>query len=254
MLAHQQGCPLIRPASIAMLMHPPAHVSLLSRSLVHSAQQMYTVAVDDAVAQAAAAATTVAANGADSSQNGGTFGFLADGFEAFLKVRAHMLASAAAGGLPQLGLRGTGQARLAIWCACDPVAAVVPQTQQPQQQPCGSCVAWSAAVSLCSESPALPHCLQVLEGGLARAGVPYSYGFAIILLTVLVKVATYPLTKKSVSVVSCKHWASPRLVVVQSCPAASRHAPAEAVLSDSSSREQQGGSAPPVLPHTQVDA
>jgi membrane protein insertase Oxa1/YidC/SpoIIIJ len=41
--------------------------------------------------------------------------------------------------------------------------------------------------------------LQVLEGGLARAGVPYSYGFAIILLTIMVKVATYPLTKKSVS-------------------------------------------------------
>lgn len=41
--------------------------------------------------------------------------------------------------------------------------------------------------------------LQVLEGGLARAGVPYSYGFAIILLTVMVKAATYPLTKKSVS-------------------------------------------------------
>jgi hypothetical protein len=52
-------------------------------SLAHSTQQLYTVAVDDVVAQAAAAATTVAA---DDSQSGGTFGFLADGFEAFLKV------------------------------------------------------------------------------------------------------------------------------------------------------------------------
>lgn len=42
-------------------------------------------------------------------------------------------------------------------------------------------------------------CCQVLEGGLERAGVPYSYGFAIILLTVMVKLATFPLTKKSVS-------------------------------------------------------
>lgn len=49
----------------------------------------------------------------------------------------------------------------------------------------------------------------MLEGGLARAGVPYSYGFAIILLTVLVKAATYPLTKKSVSVVSCKYPGCP---------------------------------------------
>jgi YidC/Oxa1 family membrane protein insertase len=40
---------------------------------------------------------------------------------------------------------------------------------------------------------------QVLEGGLSRAGVPYSYGFAIILLTIMVKVATFPLSKKSVS-------------------------------------------------------
>jgi hypothetical protein len=39
----------------------------------------------------------------------------------------------------------------------------------------------------------------VLEGGLDRAGVPYSYGFAIILLTIMVKVATFPLSKKSVS-------------------------------------------------------
>lgn len=86
-----------------------AHVSLLSRSLVHSAQQMYTVAVDDAVAQAAAAATTVAANGADSSQDGGTFGFLADGFEAFLKVRARACVSSSRRATPAEGLRGTGQ-------------------------------------------------------------------------------------------------------------------------------------------------
>lgn len=66
---------------------PLLHTSV-SHSLAHSAQQLYTVAIDDAVAQAAAAVTTVAANGADtSSQGGGTFGFLADGFEAFLKVR-----------------------------------------------------------------------------------------------------------------------------------------------------------------------
>jgi hypothetical protein len=63
-----------------------AAVSCLPCSLAHSAQQLYTVAVDDVVAQAAAAATTVAANGADGSKDGGTFGFLADGFEAFLKV------------------------------------------------------------------------------------------------------------------------------------------------------------------------
>lgn len=40
--------------------------------------------------------------------------------------------------------------------------------------------------------------LQVLKDGLSTVNVPYSYGFAIILLTVLVKAATFPLTKKQV--------------------------------------------------------
>jgi membrane protein insertase Oxa1/YidC/SpoIIIJ len=40
---------------------------------------------------------------------------------------------------------------------------------------------------------------QVLEDGLEKVHVPYAYGFAIIALTVLVKLATYPLSKKSVS-------------------------------------------------------
>jgi membrane protein insertase Oxa1/YidC/SpoIIIJ len=39
---------------------------------------------------------------------------------------------------------------------------------------------------------------QVLKDGLLSLHVPYSYGFAIILLTVLVKAATFPLTKKQV--------------------------------------------------------
>lgn len=38
----------------------------------------------------------------------------------------------------------------------------------------------------------------MLDGGLETLGVPYSYGFAIILVTILVKVGTYPLTKKQV--------------------------------------------------------
>ena len=40
--------------------------------------------------------------------------------------------------------------------------------------------------------------LQVLKDGLSTVNVPYSYGFAIILLTVLFKAATFPLTKKQV--------------------------------------------------------
>lgn len=40
--------------------------------------------------------------------------------------------------------------------------------------------------------------LKAIQGVLVRANVPYSYGFSIILLTVLVKILTYPLTKKQV--------------------------------------------------------
>lgn len=40
--------------------------------------------------------------------------------------------------------------------------------------------------------------LEVLDSGLEGAGVPYAYGFAIIALTCLVKLATFPLTQKQV--------------------------------------------------------
>ncbi|CAN6472534.1 unnamed protein product [Victoria cruziana] len=38
--------------------------------------------------------------------------------------------------------------------------------------------------------------LKILKDGLSAVHVPYAYGFAIILLTVIVKAATFPLTKK----------------------------------------------------------
>jgi len=38
-----------------------------------------------------------------------------------------------------------------------------------------------------------------LKDGLSAVHVPYAYGFAIILLTIIVKAATYPLTKQQVS-------------------------------------------------------
>ena len=46
--------------------------------------------------------------------------------------------------------------------------------------------------------------LQFLKDGLMKLHVPYSYGFAIILLTLIVKLATYPLTKQQVSVLPCQ--------------------------------------------------
>lgn len=40
--------------------------------------------------------------------------------------------------------------------------------------------------------------LEFLQTGLNAAHVPYSYGYSIILLTLLVKLATFPFTKKQV--------------------------------------------------------
>jgi hypothetical protein len=44
--------------------------------------------------------------------------------------------------------------------------------------------------------------VQVIDKGLESLHVPYSYGFSIIILTFLVKVATFPLTQKQVWL----HW------------------------------------------------
>jgi YidC/Oxa1 family membrane protein insertase len=40
--------------------------------------------------------------------------------------------------------------------------------------------------------------VQILDTVLDRLHVPYSYGFAIILLTIIVKALTFPLSKKQV--------------------------------------------------------
>ena len=40
--------------------------------------------------------------------------------------------------------------------------------------------------------------LKLIDASLANMGVPYSYGFSIIVITLLVKFATYPLSKKQV--------------------------------------------------------
>jgi hypothetical protein len=54
--------------------------------------------------------------------------------------------------------------------------------------------------------------IQVLKDGLSAVHVPYSYGFAIILLTIIVKAATLPLTKKQVIVLTNLNKIAPRLV------------------------------------------
>ena len=66
------------------------------------------------------------------------------------------------------------------------------------------------------QCPYESHCsrkdaLQLIDGGLEQLSVPYSYGFSIILLTLLVKVATFPLTQKQVCP-KCCHETTARLI------------------------------------------
>uniref|UniRef100_A0A5B6YNA8 Membrane insertase YidC/Oxa/ALB C-terminal domain-containing protein n=1 Tax=Davidia involucrata TaxID=16924 RepID=A0A5B6YNA8_DAVIN len=57
--------------------------------------------------------------------------------------------------------------------------------------------------------------LKVLKDGLTAVHVPYAYGFAIILLTVLVKVATFPLTKKQVESTLAMQNLQPKIKAIQ---------------------------------------
>ncbi|XP_010044520.2 ALBINO3-like protein 1, chloroplastic [Eucalyptus grandis] len=57
--------------------------------------------------------------------------------------------------------------------------------------------------------------LKVLKDGLSTVHVPYAYGFAIILLTVLVKAATFPLTKKQVESAMAMRSLQPQIKAIQ---------------------------------------
>ncbi|NP_001152272.1 Inner membrane protein ALBINO3, chloroplastic [Zea mays] len=64
-------------------------------------------------------------------------------------------------------------------------------------------------------SEALEVVLKVLKDGLSAVHVPYSYGFAIILLTIIVKAATLPLTKKQVESTMAMQNLQPQLKAIQ---------------------------------------
>ncbi|KAK2999513.1 hypothetical protein RJ639_023279, partial [Escallonia herrerae] len=57
--------------------------------------------------------------------------------------------------------------------------------------------------------------LKILKDGLSGLHVPYAYGFAIILLTVLVKAATFPLTKKQVESAMSMRSLQPQIKAIQ---------------------------------------
>lgn len=62
---------------------------------------------------------------------------------------------------------------------------------------------------------ALELILKVLKDGLQAVHVPYAYGFAIILLTILVKGATFPLTQKQVESTMAMKSLEPKIKAIQ---------------------------------------
>ncbi|KAL0911697.1 hypothetical protein M5K25_019856 [Dendrobium thyrsiflorum] len=64
-------------------------------------------------------------------------------------------------------------------------------------------------------SEAMEVVLKVLKDGLSAVHVPYAYGFAIILLTVIVKAATFPLTKKQVESTLAMQNLQPKIKAIQ---------------------------------------
>ncbi|PSS14267.1 Inner membrane protein like [Actinidia chinensis var. chinensis] len=64
-------------------------------------------------------------------------------------------------------------------------------------------------------SEAMEVVLKVLKDGLTAVHVPYAYGFAIILLTVLVKIATFPLTKQQVESTLAMQNLQPKIKAIQ---------------------------------------
>ncbi|GAU43206.1 hypothetical protein TSUD_300930 [Trifolium subterraneum] len=57
--------------------------------------------------------------------------------------------------------------------------------------------------------------LKILKDGLSTLHVPYAYGFAIIMLTVLVKAATFPLTRKQVESAMAMRSLQPQIKAIQ---------------------------------------
>ncbi|KAI8474487.1 MAG: 60Kd inner membrane protein-domain-containing protein [Monoraphidium minutum] len=57
--------------------------------------------------------------------------------------------------------------------------------------------------------------LKQIQGVLVKLGVPYSYGYSIILLTVFVKALTYPLTKKQVESAMAVQSLKPRIDMIK---------------------------------------
>ncbi|KAM1167501.1 hypothetical protein ACFX19_030050 [Malus domestica] len=94
-----------------------------------------------------------------------------------------------------------------LYTIADAAVAVDPSSADAAAQKNGG---WFGFIS-----DAMEFVLKILKGGLDAVHVPYSYGFAIILLTVIVKLATLPLTKQQVESTLAMQNLQPKLKAIQ---------------------------------------
>ncbi|CAN6449265.1 unnamed protein product [Victoria cruziana] len=99
--------------------------------------------------------------------------------------------------------RLVGSAEGVIYTLSDAAAETVNSMNEKQGD-------WLSGITYLLESV-----LKVLKDGLSALHVPYSYGFAIILLTVLVKAATFPLSRKQVESTLAVRTLQPQIKAVQ---------------------------------------
>lgn len=120
----------------------------------------------------------------------------------------HLDAAVSAGTAAHNLLFSLGDATAAVTsAAADAVAAGADATAAVATESDGG---WFAGLANILES-----FLKVLEQGLVGLNVPYAYGFSIILLTLIIKVATFPLTKKQVESTMAMQNLSPKLKTIQ---------------------------------------
>ena len=124
-------------------------------------------------------------------------------------------ALALAGGLPELHHAPALLAQLAD-AAADAAAAVPPLSEE-------AAAALKAAEQLAANKSGflggianvLESALEGIDGVLAAAHVPYSYGFSIIVLTLFVKALTFPLSKKQIESTTAMQALQPRVKDLQ---------------------------------------
>lgn len=104
---------------------------------------------------------------------------------------------------PELVARAEGILYTLADAAVSADPAVVDAAQKPNRD-------WLSGLT-----DGLESILKVLKDGLQTLHVPYAYGFAIILLTVLVKAATLPLTKQQVESTLAMQNLSPKIKAIQ---------------------------------------